>query len=61
MIKTLMNLLKQDKEQFAVPKGVQDCVPAYGISQDGILRLTKYPRNGMYKYAKTFKFTDINY
>lgn len=24
MIKTLTNLLKQDKEKFVVPKGVQD-------------------------------------
>jgi hypothetical protein len=61
MIKTLTNLFKQDKEQFIVPKGVQDCMPAYGISVDGILRLTKFKKNGMYKYSKTFKFTDINY
>jgi hypothetical protein len=61
MIKTLTNLFKQDKEQFIVPKGVQDCMPAYGISADGILRLTKFKKNGMYKYSKTFKFTDINY
>lgn len=61
MIKTLTNLFKQDKEQFVVPKGVQDCMPAYGISADGILRLTKFKKNGMYKYSKTFKFTDINY
>ena len=27
MIKTLTNLLKQDKEKFVVPKGVQDCIP----------------------------------
>lgn len=61
MIKTLTNLFKQDKEQFIVPKGVQDCMPAYGISADGILRLTKFKKNGMHKYSKTFKFTDINY
>lgn len=61
MIKTLMNLFKQDKEQFVVPKGVQDCMPAFGISQDGIIRLTKFPHNGLHKFSKTFKFTDINY
>jgi hypothetical protein len=61
MIKTLTNLFKQDKEQFIVPKGVQDCMPAYGISADGILRLTKFKKNGMFKYSKTFRFTDINY
>lgn len=61
MIKTLMNLFKQDKEQFIIPKGVQDCMPAYGISADGIMRLTKFKKNGLLKYSKTFKFTDINY
>lgn len=61
MIRTLSNLLKQDKEQFFVPKGVQDCMPAYGISRDGIIRLTKFKKNGLHKYSKTFKFTDINY
>jgi len=61
MIKTLINLFKQDKEQFVIPKGVQDCMPAYGISADGIMRLTKFKKNGMHKYSKTFKFTDINY
>ena len=33
MIKTLTNLLKQDKEKFVVPKGVQDCIPITAISQ----------------------------
>lgn len=61
MIKTLVNLFKQDKEQFTIPKGVQDCMPAYGISQDGIMRVTKFPKGGIHKYSKTFKFTDINY
>lgn len=61
MIKTLRNLFKQDKEQFIIPKGVQDCIPAYGISQDGIVRLTRFPKNGTHKFSKTFKFTDINY
>ena len=27
MIKTLRNLLKQDKERFVVPRGVQDVIP----------------------------------
>ena len=61
MIKTITSLFKQDKEQFVVPKGVQDCMPAYGISQDGILRLARLKKNGLNKYSKTFKFTDINY
>ena len=35
MIKTLTNLLKQDKEKFVVPKGVQDCIPITAIYDDG--------------------------
>ena len=38
MIKTLTNLLKQDKEKFVVPKGVQDCIPITAIYDDGIFR-----------------------
>lgn len=30
MIKTLRNLLKQDKERFVVPRGVQDVIPHQG-------------------------------
>ena len=49
------NLLKQDKEKFVVPKGVQDCIPITAIYDDGIFRV------GKDKYSKSFKFTDINY
>ena len=31
MIKTLNILLKQDKERFVVPKGVQDVIPVKAI------------------------------
>ena len=55
MIKTLTNLLKQDKEKFVVPKGVQDCIPITAIYDDGIFRV------GKDKYSKSFKFSDINY
>ena len=55
MIKTLTNLLKQDKEKFVVPKGVQDCIPIIAIYDDGIFRV------GKDKYSKSFKFTDINF
>ena len=36
MIKTLRNLLKQDKERFVVPRGVQDVIPIQKIWADGI-------------------------
>ncbi len=55
MIKTLKNLLKQDKESYVVPKGVQDAIPITAIYDDGIFR------SGKDKYSKTFLFTDINY
>ena len=55
MIKTLKNLFKQDKENYVVPKGVQDVIPVSAIYDDGIFRI------GKDKYSKTFQFTDINY
>ena len=55
MIKTLSNLFKQDKEKFVVPKSVQSVIPIKTIWEDGIFLV------GKNKYAKTFKFEDINY
>ncbi len=54
-IKTLRNLFQQDKERFAVPKSVQQAIPISCIWEDGIFLV------GRNKYARTFKFTDINY
>ena len=54
MIKTLKNLLKQDKERYTVPRKVQDVIPIRRIWKDGI-----FMTGG--KFAKTYKFTDINY
>lgn len=54
MIKTLKNLFKQDKEKFVVPKGAQNVIPVKTIYEDGIFMVGG-------KYAKTFKFEDINY
>lgn len=55
MIKTLRNLLKQDKERFVVPRGVQDVIPIKVIYDDGIFQV------GRDKFSKTYKFSDINY
>ena len=54
MIKTLQNVLRQDKERFIVPKGVQDVIPVKRIWNDGVFKVGN-------AYAKTFKFSDINY
>lgn len=55
MIKTLTNILKQDKERFQVPKKVQDIIPVSTIWPDGIFL------SGKNKYSMTYKFEDINY
>ena len=55
MIKTLTNVLKQDKEKFAVPRKVQDIVPVRAIWPDGIFM------TGKNKFSKMYRFTDINY
>lgn len=55
MIKTLRNLFKQDKEKFKVPKSVQQVISITTLWEDGIFLVSKN------KYAKTYKFTDINY
>ena len=47
-------MLKQDKEKYTVPKSVHDYIPITAIWGDGIFKVGN-------KFAKTFRFTDINY
>lgn len=54
MIKTLRNLLKQDKEKYTVPRKVQDVIPVKRIWPDGIFLVGG-------KFSKMYRFTDINY
>ena len=54
MIKTLKNLLKQDKERYSVPRKVQDVIPIQRIWKDGIFQVGN-------RFSKTYKFSDINY
>lgn len=54
MIKTLSNLLKQDKEKYRVPRWVQDVIPIKRIWTDGIFLVGN-------KFSKMYRFTDINY
>ena len=54
MIKTLQTTLKQDKEQFKVPRSVQDIIPIRRLWSDGIFQFGS-------KYSKTLRFSDINY
>lgn len=55
MIKTLSNIFKQDKEKFVIPRSVQQVIPIEIIWSDGIFKI------GRNKFARTYKFTDINY
>lgn len=52
MIKTLTNVLKQDKEKFSVPRKVQDIIPVRSIWPDGIFM------TGKNKFSKMYRFTD---
>jgi len=54
MIKTLSNLLKQDKKKYRVPRRVQDVILIKRIWTDGIFLVGS-------KYSKMYRFTDINY
>jgi type IV secretory pathway VirB4 component len=54
MMKSLQRLLKADKERYTVPRKVQDVIPIKRIWNDGIFLVGG-------KYAKTYKFSDINY
>lgn len=54
MIKTLQKIMKQDKEKFIIPKGVQQAIQIRTIWPDGIFRVDN-------KFSKSFRFEDINY
>ena len=38
MIKTLQTILRQDRERFIIPKGVQEIIPVNRIWSDGIFK-----------------------
>ena len=54
MMKTIKTIMTQDKERYKVPRRVQDVIPISCIWHDGIFKVGN-------KFAKSFKFTDINY
>lgn len=54
MIKTLTNLLRQDKGKYKVPRKIRDVIPIRRIWNDGIFLIGS-------KYSKTYRFSDINY
>ncbi len=54
MLKTVKTILSQDREHYAIPRRVQDVIPISCIWEDGIFKVGN-------KFAKSFKFSDINY
>lgn len=54
MIKTLRRIIKQDKERFIIPKGVQQVIPIRALWPDGIFFVGN-------KFSKSYRFEDINY
>ena len=54
MIKTLSNILKQDKERFVIPKSVQQAIPIKAVWENGIFKV------GRNKFSRSYRFTDVN-
>lgn len=54
MIKTLRRIIRQDKERFIIPKGVQQVIPIRALWPDGIFFVGN-------KFSKSYRFEDINY
>ena len=54
MIRTLQNILRQDRESFVIPWSVQDAIPIRRVWPDGVFQFGN-------KFSKTIRFTDINY
>ena len=54
-MKSINNFIKPDKDEFIIPKGVQDTIPIKRIWEDGIFLI------GRNRYSKTFIFSDINF
>ncbi len=55
MIKALQTIQKQEKEDFSIPKNIQQVIPVQRIWTNGIFLV------GKNKYALTYKFSNINY
>ena len=53
-MKAIKQVLQKDKEKYRVPKRVQNLIPIKRMWNDGIFLVGT-------RYAKSFKFTDINY
>lgn len=54
MMKSIKAIMQQDRERYRIPRSVHDVIPISCIWNDGIFKVGG-------KFAKTYRFTDINY
>ena len=54
MMKSIKAIMRQDRERYRIPRKVHDVIPINCIWNDGIFKVGG-------KFAKTYRFTDINY
>lgn len=54
MMKSIKTIMRQDRERYRIPRKVHDVIPINCIWNDGIFKVGG-------KFAKTYRFTDINY
>ena len=54
-MKTFTRLMREDRDDFSIPRSVQDIIPISRIWEDGIFLV------GKNKYSKCFSFSDVNY
>lgn len=59
MIKTLQTILRQDRERFIIPKGVQEIIPVNRIWSDGIFKsgnvYSNFPTSTMLCFQKKIR------
>ena len=56
MIKTLQTILRQDRERFIIPKGVQEIIPVNRIWSDGIFKSGNIYTNAVLEILRPDKF-----
>jgi len=60
-MKTLKNQGQRDRERGKTPKTAQQAIPIKRAWEDGVFLIGSINRAGTGKYAKTWRFSDINY
>ena len=61
MIKTLQNIMSQDKEKFVIPRSVQQVIPIQTIWNDGIFKIGKNKFSGWNTNFFGIRNSDLNH